>query len=356
MRRICLLLTACALFALPVFAQSSPVPACGMNAAGETGFNTLEWKLGYKPLESEQRLFYGLSELGGDTSLEIRYFVQGQLHLTEVVDLSESKPPRLDLDVLKLGAGSTPGLEAPATQERMIELLALRPDLVKQLHQLAQKDSSITIEVYREGRFVEALSFTDLEQRSLALGRSAVLPLVVQSVVSGPGDRGGLRISPVAGFDAYLEDCGSCTSSTPCDTECGYDEGKGGPVTCGEYGVCAFQCECSIETYYWTDWYFVRAFFANQFACLRSFTVSLPNGAWHQVYVEEWRRDQIRRTRVCPACPSCDNCYTVEEVVGYELVYPSCWAEGAQLCSSPSTPCCSVLCTVGPFTPCDSNC
>ena len=28
-----------------------------------------------------------------------------------------------------------------------------------------------------------------------------------------------------------------CNSSVPCDTECGWDPGKGGPVTCGEQGL-----------------------------------------------------------------------------------------------------------------------
>ena len=38
---------------------------------------------------------------------------------------------------------------------------------------------------------------------------------------------------------ALADDCPDvCTSSTPCDTECGWDPGKGGPVTCAEYGVC----------------------------------------------------------------------------------------------------------------------
>lgn len=36
----------------------------------------------------------------------------------------------------------------------------------------------------------------------------------------------------------YLPNCADCTQTTPCDTECGYDPGKGGPVTCGEYGIC----------------------------------------------------------------------------------------------------------------------
>lgn len=35
----------------------------------------------------------------------------------------------------------------------------------------------------------------------------------------------------------YLPNCNDCTLAMPCDTECGWDPGKGGPVTCGEYGA-----------------------------------------------------------------------------------------------------------------------
>jgi hypothetical protein len=38
----------------------------------------------------------------------------------------------------------------------------------------------------------------------------------------------------------YLPNCGDCTLTTPCETECGWDPGKGGPVTCGEYGICDY--------------------------------------------------------------------------------------------------------------------
>ena len=44
-------------------------------------------------------------------------------------------------------------------------------------------------------------------------------------------------------FADYLPNCNDCTYDMPCDTECGYDPGKGGPVTCGEYGgICTPRC------------------------------------------------------------------------------------------------------------------
>ena len=39
---------------------------------------------------------------------------------------------------------------------------------------------------------------------------------------------------------SYLENCWECTTETPCWEECGWDPGKGGPVTCGEYGICDY--------------------------------------------------------------------------------------------------------------------
>jgi len=42
--------------------------------------------------------------------------------------------------------------------------------------------------------------------------------------------------TPAPVLKTYLPNCNDCTWDLPCDTECGYDPGKGGPVTCGEYG------------------------------------------------------------------------------------------------------------------------
>lgn len=39
---------------------------------------------------------------------------------------------------------------------------------------------------------------------------------------------------------SYLPNCGDCTVTTPCWEECGWEPGKGGPVTCGEYGICDY--------------------------------------------------------------------------------------------------------------------
>ncbi|HWM93983.1 MAG TPA: hypothetical protein VN493_24710 [Thermoanaerobaculia bacterium] len=317
--------------------------------------------LAYEPLKPEQRLFYGLAGLGLESPLEVRYFVKDKPYLTEVVDLANAQLPKSNpgnpKSLLKSGTGLD--LESLLAEERRIELLALRPDLVRQLHQLARKEKApIRIELHQDGRLFESLSFVELIKRTAELRERPVVPLVVLSTVSGPGDRGEEKIRSVVA-STYLESCSECTTSTPCETECGWDPGKGGPVTCGEYGICDYNptCSCSsVISEYWTGWYFLGAYYANQFACYRSFTVTPPAGAWHQRYVEEYRRDRIRRTYVCPNCPSCDNCYYQETVIAYEIGIASCWQEGVQLCSNASTPCCSSLCFAGPFTPCHSWC
>lgn len=50
-----------------------------------------------------------------------------------------------------------------------------------------------------------------------------------------------------AGVASAAECWEVCTPSTPCDTECGWDEGKGGPVTCGEQGL---SCDPGPSTCY----------------------------------------------------------------------------------------------------------
>ncbi|HEX6902522.1 MAG TPA: hypothetical protein VF789_22570 [Thermoanaerobaculia bacterium] len=63
--------------------------------------------------------------------------------------------------------------------------------------------------------------------------RSALVLTLVLLASSLPA-----RTTPSPLSTSYLPNCADCTRTTPCDTECGYDPGKGGPVTCGEYGIC----------------------------------------------------------------------------------------------------------------------
>lgn len=337
---------------LPLSAQSLPQPTCGQAAKGPISVEGLAGKGAYQPLPTEQRLFYGLAGLERGT-LEVRYAVEGAPYLTETVDLAAGELPRINAGDSKSPEAFEKTLEFYEflEGERMIELLSLRPDLVRQLHRTAQGGARIELEVFHQGAQLESFSFDELLRRSGELRGSKVVPVAAPSKVKGPGDRGG-PLQPLFS-SVYLEDCADCTESTPCDTECGYDPGKGGPVTCGEYGVCVpGSCNCE-NIYYeeWTDWYKVREFPGNDYTCFVAFG---GGSRWHQVVWTEWRRDLIRRTYVCPNCPSCDNCYTREEIIAYETGYTYCWMDVGPSCSPGSWPCCSSLCLVGGLTPCAS--
>lgn len=338
-----------------VAAQGSSTPACGKIAGTATGAGL--WGLGtYRPLEAEKRLFFPLTDLG-DGVLELRYLVEGAPYLTETVDLSSFELPHLGVEDSQAPgrAEMRRALGRLVEADRVIELLALRPDLVSQLHKLAGDGSRIHLEVVYGGELVATLSFAELVERSAELRQSQVVPVVVQSVVEGPGDRG-RPVRPIT-TRTYLEDCADCTTSTPCDTECGWDEGKGGPVTCGEYGVCQpATCDCLIvSSEYWTGWYLYGFYPASpaQYECLYSW---LGGSRWHRLYTEVFRRDRIQRRQVCPNCPSCLGCYIEEVVIGYQLAYDGCWLEEIGSCYPGYKPCCSDLCEVGPFTPCYSWC
>lgn len=333
MRRIGSCLSLCVLLAVPALAQSSKT-FCGAKVSPSLQGFGLDGA--YRPLAPGQRLFFGLAGLEPDAALEVRYLVDGKPYLTEIVDLAAARPPQADV----AGERATLDLKTALETERMIELLALRPDLVKQLQERAEKNASIRIEVHQKGRQVEGLSFQELRQRSADLGGRAV-PLVVRSTVSGPGSRTGDTMKSAVAFN-YLPDCGDCTWETPCETSCGYDPGKGGPVTCGEYGApCDSGTPCSCSTVYpeyWTDWYIYNAYYSSQYAC---FEDTNEDGFWHQAYIYQTRRDRIRPTLVCPNCPACSDCYFQYDVVNYQLGSGGCWSNTYSICFWGDPLCCS---------------
>ncbi len=337
------------LLALPLSAQpqrSQPALSCGAMAQGAALFAGLPGATTYQPLAAEQRLFYGLSGFGSEP-LEVRYLVKGALYLTETADLSTARLPKIDPPGRKLPSQSKTPIELSSLLEgeRMTELLALRPDLVRRLHGLAQEGTAIDVQIFRQGRLLETLSFKELLRRSAELRASRRVPVVVRSAVSGPGNRGEPR-QPAPFLSKVLDSCSECTDEMPCDTECGYDPGKGGPETCGEYGApCGGStCDCShVNAETWTSWYFNRAYAYSPayYDCLRS---STSNSTWHQLYIEEYRRDLVRHSTICPNCPSCVNCYGQDQVIDYQLTSTSCLLDTYGFCSFGRTPGCYELC------------
>jgi hypothetical protein len=196
------------------------------------------------------------------------------------------------------------------------------------------------------------MSFDDLVSRTAAIRQQPFVPLLTLSSITGPASA--LRRSPRIAKNDYLPSCGDCTSTTPCETECGWDPGKGGPVTCGEFGgVCQATCPSSY-TYgeYWTGWSYYGAGNSGWSECFQTYSgISRLHNEWVTVY----RRDRIRQTMNCPNAPSCDGCYVTEQAIGYQLLYDACYYETAYACSGGWMPCCSQLCNVYSWTLCDND-
>ncbi|MFY9821769.1 MAG: hypothetical protein WAM82_10310 [Thermoanaerobaculia bacterium] len=333
------------LLALPLSGQSQPTLSCAA-AKGAALFKEKPGTTHYKPLAAEERLFYGLSGIGSE-ALEVRYFVKGKLYLTETADLSTARLPEIDPQSRKLPLQpkAATDLSSLFEGERMMELLALRPDLVRRLHGLAAGDAAIDVKIFQQGRLHEALPFKELLGRSAKLRESRDVLVVVRSSVTGPGDREEPRHPPL--LSKVLDSCYDCTDDMPCDTECGYDPGKGGPETCGEFGApCGGStCACThVLADTWTSWYFNRAYpySPTYYECLKS---SATDFTYHQLYILEYRRDLVRSSIICPSCPSCVGCYYHEEVIDYQLSDASCLSDTHGFCGFGRTPYCSELCT-----------
>src|SRR5947199_1571531 len=78
MRRISLWLVTLALLALPTLARAAQsTPTCGAAAFLSSLAKEPQGAGTYQPLTTEQHLFFGLTGLGQDSPLEVRYFVGG---------------------------------------------------------------------------------------------------------------------------------------------------------------------------------------------------------------------------------------------------------------------------------------
>jgi hypothetical protein len=364
------------LAALPLFGQPAPRAASPRLPTTLSTLQVMKASNGYQPLEPGQRFFYALNGLSAG-ALEVRYIVNGKLHLTEVVDLSNLILPEKKScgESEQLNAGPrpvTPGLlgdeardfgGSPRTQigktgnapqirgefmdkGRMLELLATHPDEVRELHRLAAEGASINVEIYHSGNRIESLSFDALVRRSADARAAVLVPVQAASDVRGSGL---IKKSLAIKKTDYLPDCQQCTWDTPCSTECGYDPGKGGPVTCGEWGVCTPTCQSETPWgQYYSNWYFIGAGDTGYGQC---FVTQIDN-RWHNEYVRVYRRDLIQQTRHCPSAPSCDGCYITEQVIGYQYLYIYCYYRTPYYCSPAYMPFCDQLCSVDGFTIC----
>lgn len=309
------------------------------------------------PLQTHERLLYSLTGLSGGT-LEIRYRVNGTLHLTESIDLS-----KMELPQRPAGTAGAPGAPArlesaverqkedrvlalPQRREqaegpRVLELLTLHPDTMRELHRLDREGAQIEIDVLHDGSPRETISFAGLTNRSEQLRETAMVPVFAPSVVTGAGTVQNGRTLRVT-TNEYLENCWECTEAHPCETECGYDPGKGGPVTCGEYGAPCTPT-CAAGPYTSGEWWGPWTYYSSGYGFGECFKVSnfgSFNYRWHNERITTYRRERIRRTTTCPNAPSCTGCYDTESVVGVQYSQTSCWEETGSSCSNGYTACC----------------
>lgn len=333
------------LFTLPLLAAPAvPQAACPPPANDDAGMTYVST---ITPLQTSERILYSIAGLSGGT-LEIRYHVSGRLHLTETIDLSAMELP------LRYSSSSAPANAAPRKADPqeliqptgmlagtpVIELLTLNPDSLRELHRLANDGVAIDVEILHAGRPRELASFAGLTVRSSQLIGEAYIPLFAPSMVTGPGEVKAQRRLKAA-TNEYLENCWECTESHPCDTECGYDPGKGGPVTCGEYGApCEPYCPPGPYTSgeWWTGWTFVSTGLYDT-RCFASSTGSF--GAQYRKRGTTYRRERIRRTTTCPNSPSCSGCYDTESVIQVQYSTSYCW-EYSGGCLYPVVPCCGT--------------
>ena len=344
------------LFTLPLLAASTgPQAACPPPANDDAGMTYVS---AVTPLQTSERVLYSIVGLSGGT-LEIRYHVSGKLHLTETIDLSAMELP------LRANSSSAPANAAPRKADSqgliqisemhegtpVIELLTQHPDTMRELHRLANDGVAIDVEILHAGRPREMAPFADLTVRSAQLVGEKYIPIFAPSVLSGPGEVKAQRRLKAA-TNEYLENCWECTESHPCSTECGYDPGKGGPVTCGEYGA---PCEpyCSPGPYtsgeWWTGWTYVST------ALYETRCFDQTAGSFGTQYRKRgttYRRERIRRTTTCPNSPSCSGCYDTEAVIQVQYSTSYCWEQWGG-CSFPVVPCCGA-CGVSSFD-CSNN-
>lgn len=322
------------------------------------------------PLEPGQRIVYSLAGLSGGT-LQVRYLVNGALHLTEQLDLAKverpirmaaksedrpkAEPGRFMQKELEERSMPVSEVADRADTEWVVELLTLHPDTVRGLHALAAGGAAIDLEISHDGVVRETISLVGLMSRNADLAARRVLPVYAPSAVSGTGVVESARtpiVSPKdtsgsrkrVGTNVYLETCSECSTEYPCDTECGWDPGKGGPNTCGEQGMpCEPYCGSSWTSgEWWTNWTYYSSGYGIS-RCLNTWF----GYRWHTELVTTYRRERIRRTTTCPNSPSCNGCYDTEATIQVQYGNSYCYQETGSTCFNGQNACCGTCSVYG---------
>ncbi len=281
------------------------------------------------PRSSGEHLFFDAEPYVGRADVELRYFLDGQLHLTEVLPLKSLQP----------AAKPTDGVP-PKT---VVELLAMRAPERKLLGTIGRAEPDrVKVEVWQDGTLQRSASFAQLQQESAALVGAPFRPEVVHSQVAGKGKRDFPKITALGSAGTTFMAAATCEENCAIDRDNCYANNCPGMDYCEEceaqYNQCLNNCQpppppsCPTVQYYWTPLYFVGWYTEpwNQ-VCYPDQIWYWYDGLWHVSVVFVYRRDLIKRTT------HCDNSVT-EEVVGYEYWYFQCYDWTSSPCYDPWYP------------------
>lgn len=205
----------------------------------------------------------------------------------------------------------------------------------------------MAVEISFDGKKARTASLTELVQESADLRRTDDLT-IVRSVVTGPGAaQKRLEQKPKIASNEYLESCTECTSEMPCDTECGWDPGKGGPVTCGEQGYCG---SCPPERQLDEYWKVTLVETGTTSTAQKCFVLSGGVSRWFQEHYSLYRHDHVLYKMICYDSPNCVYCWPEEQVIESESYFETktCWDNTDTSCNTNQvpyyTPACDILC------------
>lgn len=280
--------------------------------------------------------------------MEVRYVVDGSLFLHEALDLSAPFAPPKQARSLRRAvvdkAADRPLLAAPR-KDVAVQLLAMHIPQVQALREIAKEPGRVAVEISFDGQKARTASVSDLVRESETLRRTGDLT-VVRSVVTGPAAERKPRDSkPRMATNEYLESCTQCTSEMPCETECGWDPGKGGPVTCGEQGYCGTCPPERLLDEYWKVTVVGSGTTSTPQEC---FVLSGGVTRWFQEYYTTYRHDYVHYKMICYDSPNCVSCWPEEHVTQTYYETKTCWDNTGNYCNPAQvpyyTPACDILC------------
>lgn len=277
---------------------------------------------GQLPLSAGEHLFFDAEELAGQADVEVRFFLDSVIYLTETLPLKSLKP----------AAKPTEGVP-PRT---VVELLAVHPKERKRLAKISQQEPErISVEIWRGATLLRSASFAQLQQEGGNLLKAPFRPEVIHSQVSGKGNgerpwKSVTEATCADGCEAARNECyaTTCPGMDYCE-ECEqqYQECMAGCQPPPPPPSCQYNVQ-----YYWTGYYYVgtNVYWWDQI-CYPDVIWYYYDGLWHVRVEDVFRRDYIERTTYT-------NCTTSQQVVGYQYLFISCYDWTGSACYDPWYP------------------